>query len=208
MVYRKRRHARRRRNPDYGMALGVVGKSVSVLAGMSVSFGVPKLLGMYVHPAFQRGFGGVATSAVSSWGASWLVGKVNRGAGHMLLVGGIAGTILLGLSALSASARTMAFPIEEALLAASLPTMGAAPASAPALSAAAKTLYDQVIATGASPQVAMAAVQGAGLADYLKPKQLEDYYSPPAAGRRGPADYFKPNPSSKNSDYFNPTETF
>jgi hypothetical protein len=189
VVYRRRG---RRHNPG----LGTITQPLSALwdlrtwtlaaeglGGLSVSLSVPKLLAKATGvDGFQRGFGGVATAFVSTAATSGLVSAVTRGRlGRGIFVGGLIGSSLLLVSALSTKVREQLFPVEEALLAAALPTMPAKKGTADWYSAKAQAVYDNLISQGQSPQVAMQALKQLGLADYItvgRRKGAQDYYAP------------------------------
>lgn len=178
-------------------SLGTWGQVAFGLGGLAVSFGAPKLLAQTLKmDSLQNGWGGVVTSGVSGTLVSGLVCLVSRSAGSSMLVGSLMGTALMGLSAiLGGPTRAKFIPIEEALLAASLPSGGSAPQT-PQLSGAAAGIYQGLLAAGQTPDGAMSQLKAMGLADYYSPRALpmsktgtHDYYAGPPAARSRP-DYF------------------
>lgn len=124
---------KRMRNPvgfdhaDSLWRLGTWGKvAVGVafgLGGLVVAFGIPKGLAVITgRDAFQRGWGGVATSAVASIAVGLGVGLVSKRAGLALLVAAGTGVFLLAINALHPKAAQAVIPVNEATLAAMLPT--------------------------------------------------------------------------------------
>lgn len=181
------------------------------LGGLAIGFAGPKYIAQLTGiSGFQRGLGGVATSVVSTTVASGLVSMFSPRSGSALLIGGLMGSGLLLLSAFLPDTRAQFFPIEEALLAAALPTMGGATPAQKQMSGAAQGMLNNLIAAGQSPETAMAMVKSMGLGDYLRPGQLNDYYVTPqrqlAPARSGVADYY--GAGSKAASYFKKSEDF
>ncbi len=136
-------HTKRLRNPvgfddrDGLMRLGTWGKiGVSMLfglAGLLISFGVPKGLAMLTGwDSLQRGWGGVATAAagtvVVSVGVGFLVGLMSKPMGKKvtlgLLAAGAVGVAVLGLGAALGKTSQSLIPVNEAVLASMLTTSG------------------------------------------------------------------------------------
>lgn len=143
--------------------MGTWGAALGILGGFAVAFSVGKQVGSLLGYApnanpLQRGLGGVGTALVATYGVSALVSKFYKPeAGSMILHGGLAATLLLLWSAFSPSSRTSVIPLEEGLLAASLPT------TAPA-----------AVTTAAAQTAA------AGVSNYYA--KLGNYYSPKGMG--------------------------
>jgi hypothetical protein len=211
VVYR--RHRGRRRNPGFGLVRGPLQAlwqlstwtaALEGLGGLSVALSVPKMLAKATGiGAFQRGVGGVATAFVSTAVVSGIANAVSRGKlGKGLFVGGIIGSSLLLVSALSSKLREQVFPIEEALLAAALPVR-APMATGPQLTAKAQAVYQNLLNSGQSPDQAMGTLKQLGLSDYYKPGGASDYYS-----RRGSSDYRQPVAAGTKGAYFEKREKF
>lgn len=133
----------RLRNPvgfdgqDSLKSLGTWGKvGIGVLFGLGgfiVAFGIPKGLAVATGmDSFQRGWGGVATAGVVSVGASLAVGMVSPKAGYAVLVASLTATAILALNAINARGAQAVIPVNEAVLAAMLPTYEAKKGTGPA----------------------------------------------------------------------------
>jgi hypothetical protein len=157
-------------------------------AGLSASLWGPKLLGHMVYAPLGRGYGGVASSIVSTSVASWLIGKVSPRAGQAAFVGGMIGAFAGLLSAIHCGLRSQVLPLESGLLACALPTAPTTPASAPSTLADANAAQIQSLVNSGMPAPAAAAMvdaqnQAAGLKDYIW------------SGQRGMSGYGGSNPA-------------
>lgn len=183
--------------------------------GFTVAMAGPKLLAKVTgKPVVQRGFAGVATSVGSTLLASTLAGVVSGTAARTIFAGGLIGNLILIFSAISHEYRAKVVPIEEALVAAALPTLpgkgsitGGNLDASQRISAGASQMFASLLSGGMSPQQASEALRSMGLSDYLRPGQLtarkgvSDYFAPPAGA-------FAPPAGAKHSDYFQKSENF
>ena len=208
---------RRRRNPGWGIMSNVrdifsVSKGKDVLAGtfgLSASLWGPKLLGHLVWAPLGRGYGGVATSVVSSIVASKIAGYVSPTRARVTLVAGLLGSFAGLLSAIHCGWRTTVLPFETGLLACAMPTVpkpAAIPGSPAALALAGGMPLAQVKAAGlpglsgygggvsANMNALLANEQAfrsnaGGLNDYVQVPGMRDYAAQISAGQRGMRDY-------------------
>lgn len=152
----------RRRNPGVMESIkSIFSKNtaqqvISGTVGLSASLWGPKLLGHLVWAPLGRGFGGVATSVISTVVVSKIVGKVSPAAGQAVLFGGLLGSFAGLISAIACGVRRKVLPFESGLLACALPTVPAANPQVNALQAQA----------AAGNPVAAAALKSLGMADY------------------------------------------
>ena len=119
----------RRRNPGImGTVRDIfsVHTAKDVLAGtfgLSASLWGPKLAGFGIWAPLGRGYGGVATSVVSSVIASRITGWISPSRARITLISGLLGSFAGLLSAIHCGWRTQILPFETGLLACALPTM-------------------------------------------------------------------------------------
>ncbi len=147
-------------------------------------------------PSLQRGWGGVATGLGTTWAVSKLATRfLGAGVGGNIWFGGLLGVGLMGLSAISASMRQQAIPVEEALLATALPTFGGSTAP---------TMPTQAYLPGTNIPIASGVP---GFSDYYTGK-LRDYIRPGQLVHtgRGVQDYYAP--ATAHGDYFAKGEDF
>lgn len=119
--------------------------------GLSASLWGPKLAGFGLWAPLGRGYGGVATSIVSSIVASKITGWISPSRARITLLTGLIGSFAGLLSAIHCGWRTQILPFETGLLACALPTMPgptAAPGSPAALALSAGMPLAQVKASG------------------------------------------------------------
>lgn len=143
--------------------------------GMSAALWGPKLAGFGLWAPLGRGYGGVATSVVSSVVASTITSFVSPSRARITLISGLAVSFAGLLSAIHCGWRTQVLPFETGLLACAMPTMpgpSVTPGSPAALALAAGTPIAQVRAMGLP-----------GLADYVTvPRGMAGYGGGNAAG--------------------------
>lgn len=154
------------------------------LGGLVVAFGVPKGLAVVTgKDVFQRGWGGVATSAVASVGVGLLVGLVSKKASLALLTAAGVGVVLLAGNALHSGAAQAVIPVNEAVLAAMLPTMSGGGAAQQDLS---------------NVPSAMPGINAYGLPMGTRPGAA-DYHPGGFHAQKGPADYYPATRDTKNA---------
>lgn len=195
----KRRKNRRRRNPfavrrrnpfSRSGSMELAGQVLGGTLGLSVALWGPKLLGHKVNAMLGRGWGGVATSAVSVGAVSWVVSrfvdkKFGTKLGPSILVGGGIGVVASLFSAISCGYRQQFLPFESSLLACALPMAPASPVKDAANQAQALAAKTGMPISAAVAQIA------AGLKGYDNPgtQQAAAMIAGELASRAGLSDY-------------------